>query len=76
MRPFRRSPLDRPTADANARVTATAYTFNSRPVQHLWLNARFRSYDFDNRTPVFQVPTTVVVRHERGDVRRRGHEPL
>ncbi len=51
--------LARPTADANARVTATAFTFNSRPVQHLWLNARFRSYDFDNRTPVFQVPRTV-----------------
>ena len=48
-------PLDRPTADAKARVTATAFSFNSRPVQRLWLNARFRSYDFDNRTPVFHL---------------------
>ena len=52
-------PLDRPTADARARVTATAFTANSRPREHLWLNARFRSYDFDNRTPVFHVDRTV-----------------
>jgi MtrB/PioB family decaheme-associated outer membrane protein len=52
-------PLDRPTADANARVTATAFSLNSRPAGHLWLNARFRSYDFDNRTPVFHVANTV-----------------
>lgn len=53
------TPLDRPTADAKARVTSTALTFNSRPIEHLWLNARFRSYDFDNRTPVFHVANTV-----------------
>jgi MtrB/PioB family decaheme-associated outer membrane protein len=52
-------PLDRPTADTSARVTATALSFNSRPIEHVWLNARFRSYDFDNRTPVFHVSNTV-----------------
>jgi len=52
-------PLDRPTADASARVTATAFTYNARPFNHLWLNARFRSYDFDNRTPQFRVTNTV-----------------
>jgi MtrB/PioB family decaheme-associated outer membrane protein len=51
--------LDRPTADVQARVTSMAYTFNSRPTSMLWLNARFRSYDFDNRTPVFHVTNTV-----------------
>jgi MtrB/PioB family decaheme-associated outer membrane protein len=51
--------LDRPTADARARVTSTAFSLNSRPVPRLWLNARFRSYDFDNRTPVFHVANTV-----------------
>src|SRR5262249_18478271 len=53
-------PLDRLTANAEARVTAMAYTLNSRPADALWLNARFRSYDYDNRTPVFQVTRTVV----------------
>jgi MtrB/PioB family decaheme-associated outer membrane protein len=50
--------LDRPTADVQARVTSMAYTFNSRPTSTLWLNARFRSYEFDNRTPVFHVANT------------------
>jgi MtrB/PioB family decaheme-associated outer membrane protein len=51
--------LDRPTADASAHITSTAFTFNTRPESGLWLNARFRSYDFDNRTPVFNVANTV-----------------
>ncbi len=51
--------LDRSTADAKAVVTAANLSFTSRPVDRLWLTARFRSYDFDNRTPVFNVPTTV-----------------
>jgi MtrB/PioB family decaheme-associated outer membrane protein len=51
--------LDRPTADASARITATSFAFNSRPTHSLWFNARFRSYDFDNRTPVFNVTNTV-----------------
>ena len=51
--------LDRQTAEAKARVTSTAFTFNARPTDRLWLNARVRTYDFDNRTPVFNVPVTV-----------------
>lgn len=52
-------PLDRPTAQAEARVTAMAYTLNSKLTNDLWLNARYRSYDYDNRTPVFKVTRTV-----------------
>jgi len=52
-------PLARPTADTSAFVTATAFTFNTRPTRRLWLNARFRSYDYDNNTPIMAVPTTV-----------------
>src|SRR4029079_3247385 len=52
-------PLDRTTADTRVDVTSTAFTVNSRPTNGLWLNARFRSYDFDNRTPVFNVANTV-----------------
>jgi hypothetical protein len=29
------------------------YGFNSRPVENLWLNARFRYYDYDLKTPHF-----------------------
>lgn len=51
--------LDRPTADAEARVTAMTYAFTSKPTSLLWFSARYRSYDFDNRTPVFHVANTV-----------------
>jgi MtrB/PioB family decaheme-associated outer membrane protein len=52
-------PLDRPTADAQARVTAMTYSFTSKPASSLWFSARYRSYDFDNRTPVFHVANTI-----------------
>ncbi|HVZ23134.1 MAG TPA: MtrB/PioB family outer membrane beta-barrel protein, partial [Vicinamibacterales bacterium] len=52
-------PLDRQTSDAQARVTSTNFTFTSRPTNMLWLSARYRSYDFDNRTPVFHLANTV-----------------
>ena len=52
-------PLDRQTSDANARVTSMNYTFSSRPTDIVWISARYKSYDFDNRTPVFHVANTV-----------------
>lgn len=52
-------PLDRQTSDAHARVTSMNYTFSSRPTDSLWFSARYKSYDFDNRTPVFHVANTV-----------------
>jgi len=52
-------PLDRTNADASAQITATAFSFASRPRSDVALNARFRSYDFDNNTPVFHVTNTV-----------------
>ena len=51
--------LDRTTAEAQARVTAMNYNFTSRPTAVIWFSARYRSYDFDNRTPVFHVTNTV-----------------
>lgn len=47
--------LDRTTADAEARTLATNLTFTSRPNRYFRLNARYRFYDFDNRTPHFEV---------------------
>jgi MtrB/PioB family decaheme-associated outer membrane protein len=52
-------PLDRDTAEAQARVTAMTYSFTSKPTSTLWFSARYRSYDFDNRTPVFHLLNTV-----------------
>jgi MtrB/PioB family decaheme-associated outer membrane protein len=52
-------PLDRTTADAKAVVTATNVNFTSRPTSMVWFSVRYRSYDFDNQTPVFHVANTV-----------------
>jgi MtrB/PioB family decaheme-associated outer membrane protein len=52
-------PLDRANADTSARITSSNLDFNSRPRDDLWFNVRFRSYDFDNRTPIFHVGNTV-----------------
>jgi MtrB/PioB family decaheme-associated outer membrane protein len=51
--------LDRTMSEAAARTTATAFSFTSRPTPAVWLSARYRSYDFDNRTPVFHVGNSV-----------------
>lgn len=46
--------LDRANSDVSARVTAMNYAFTSRPVTMLWFSARYRQYEFDNRTVPFQ----------------------
>ena len=52
-------PLDRTTAEAQAVITALNFNFTSRPADRLWLNVRFRRYDFDNQTPEFRVTSSV-----------------
>ena len=47
-------PLERPTAEAKADVTSMVYTFNSRPSNVLWLNARYRYFDYANKTPLYE----------------------
>jgi MtrB/PioB family decaheme-associated outer membrane protein len=47
-------PLERQTAEAEARVVAMNYNITSRPNSMLWFSARYRQYEFDNRTPVFE----------------------
>src|SRR6185436_10515709 len=45
--------------DVSARVTAMNYAFTSRPVTMLWLSARYRQYEFDNRTVPFRTGNSV-----------------
>src|SRR5262245_5088758 len=42
-------PLPRPSAEADAHITAMNYNVTSRPRNFIWLSARFKRYDFDNR---------------------------
>lgn len=51
--------LPRSTAQAEARTVAMNYTVSSRPWRMVWLNARYRYYEFDNRTPEFAYDTRV-----------------
>lgn len=45
--------LPRASAEAKVDVLSTVFGLNSRPTRDLWLNARFRYYDFNNRTESF-----------------------
>jgi MtrB/PioB family decaheme-associated outer membrane protein len=48
-------PLTRMTVDGEARTTAVNLNFTSRPTRLVNVALRFRSYDYDNRTPLFAV---------------------
>ena len=46
--------LDRPTAEAKADIVSMVYNFTSRPSDFLWLNAKYRYYDYANKTPHYE----------------------
>jgi MtrB/PioB family decaheme-associated outer membrane protein len=52
-------PLDRPTTEGHARTSALNLNFISRPVRMVDVDVRFRTYDYDNKTPVFLVTQRV-----------------
>jgi hypothetical protein len=52
--------LSRTTADAEARIVAMNYGFTSRPSKYIGVNARYRFYDYGNRTPEFSTTSMVV----------------
>ena len=47
-------PLPRTSLDGDIDVTTVMFRFNTRPLRSLWLNANYRSYDLNNKTPPFQ----------------------
>ena len=52
-------PLERDRVNGEARTSAVNLTFVSRPTRFADLNVRYRSYDYDNRTPVFTMKERV-----------------
>lgn len=52
--------LERSTAEAETRVLATNLGFTSRPSKYVSLHARYRFYDYDNRTPLFSIANIIV----------------
>jgi MtrB/PioB family decaheme-associated outer membrane protein len=49
------APLERDRVNGEARTSAMNLTFVSRPTRYADLNVRYRSYDYDNRTPEFRM---------------------
>jgi MtrB/PioB family decaheme-associated outer membrane protein len=45
--------LERRSAEAEAGIFSTNLRLTSRPNRYVFLNAQYRRYDFDNRTPPF-----------------------
>lgn len=71
------APLPRETAEGDARTTAMNYTFTSQPNRYVYLSARYRWYEFDNRTPQFHPPVDVVFDqavHEAGESEPIGYK--
>jgi MtrB/PioB family decaheme-associated outer membrane protein len=66
--------LERSSAEAEARTLAMVYTLNSRPSEYLWLNAKYRYYDYDTRTPPFAISSMVVADNTLGSPKES--EPL
>jgi MtrB/PioB family decaheme-associated outer membrane protein len=53
------TPLDRTTVEGEARTTTLNLTFTSRPTRWADARVRYRSYDYDNRTPEFAMTQRV-----------------
>jgi MtrB/PioB family decaheme-associated outer membrane protein len=51
--------LARQTVDGDARTTAANVTFTSRPTKVFNVIAKYRYFDYNNRTPVFEVNARV-----------------
>jgi len=48
------NPLERTTVEGEGKTMSMNLMFTSRPTNHLDFSARYRSYDYENRTPVFE----------------------
>lgn len=53
-------PLERSNVDGDVRIVATNLNFTSRPNRYVWLNARFRYHDQNNRTATFHSPQWIL----------------
>jgi hypothetical protein len=52
-------PLERQSVNGEARTTAVNLTFTTRPTRMVGLDLRYRTYDYDNQTPVLTLTERV-----------------
>lgn len=53
-------PLERATAETQADIKTMLFGFSSRPTDALLFTARYRYYDYDNKTPHFTATNAVI----------------
>jgi len=53
------APLERAATEGHAKTSSLNLNFISRPVRMVDVDVRFRTYDYDNKTPVFRVTQRV-----------------
>jgi MtrB/PioB family decaheme-associated outer membrane protein len=53
-------PLERASAETQADIKTMLFGFNSRPTDALLFTARYRYYDYDNKTPHFTATNAVI----------------
>ena len=61
------TPIARTAVDGEARTTAVNLSFVSRPISRVDFSARYRSYDYDNRTHEFDLPQRVAYDNAPGN---------
>jgi MtrB/PioB family decaheme-associated outer membrane protein len=52
--------LERTSAQTQADITSMVFGLNSRPIRNVHLSARYRYYDYDNKTPHFTVTNAII----------------
>jgi MtrB/PioB family decaheme-associated outer membrane protein len=53
-------PLERATAETKANIRSMVFNLNSRPVNNVSLTAKYRYYDYDNKTPHFTATDAII----------------
>lgn len=69
-------PLERQSAEAEARTAGANVTFTARPWRRVAFDARYRFSDFDNRTPHFPLLGRVAYDQSVSRVAAEGPEPF
>lgn len=52
-------PLERASAETRADIVSMLFNLSSRPARNLWLSAKYRYYDYTNKTPLFETQTLI-----------------
>lgn len=53
-------PLERASAETEADIKSVVFNLNSRPNNMVWLNAKYRYYDYANKTPHFTATNAII----------------